>query len=323
MELDVLPTLHLQQGSEVIVNVTNDGDLDATVHWHGLRLENKYDGVPHETQQPIPIGGSFTYRIQFPDLGLYWYHPHIREDYTQEMGLYGNIIVEPTEPGYWPAANRDIVLTLDDVLLEDGRAEQFRSLLVVFPRSRRSRSQYPFDEVVDEGGGGGFALERHAHEHTAGQHRERGIDVLRVEVRVEDVPHRASARLVEPESQLTDDLTLVGTLHDTGEQTIQMALREIVGEVSEGRAQIAAQVPRGRWVLRFVAYLLDGFPDEVEASRPVRIDRGLGETGPPGDLSVGNGIPADLDEQRGGGCDDVAPRPGHARIQRSVEICHE
>jgi hypothetical protein len=203
-------------------------------------------------------------------------------------------------------------------------AEQFRSLLVVFPRSRRSRSQYPVDEVVDEGGGGGFALERHAHEHAAGQHRERGIDVLRVEVRVEDVPHRASARLVEPESQLTDDLTLVGTLHDTGEQTIQMALREVVGEVSEGRTQIAAQVPRGRWVLRFVADLLDGFPDEIEASRPVRIDRGLGEAGPPGDLGVSNGIPADLDEQRGGGCDDVAPRPGDARIQRGgVEICHE
>ena len=68
------PTLHVQQGSEVIVNVTNDGDLDTTVHWHGLRLENKYDGVPHETQQPIPIGGSFTDRIQFPDAGLYWYH---------------------------------------------------------------------------------------------------------------------------------------------------------------------------------------------------------------------------------------------------------
>ena len=95
------------------------------MHWHGLRLENKYDGVPHETQQPIPIGGSFTYRIQFPDPGLYWYHPHIREDYTQEMGLYGNIIVEPSEPGYWPAANRDVVLTLDDVLLEDGKIATF------------------------------------------------------------------------------------------------------------------------------------------------------------------------------------------------------
>jgi FtsP/CotA-like multicopper oxidase with cupredoxin domain len=119
------PTLRVRQGSEVIVHVTNDGDLDTTVHWHGLRLENKYDGVPHETQLPIPIGGSFTYRIQFPDPGVYWYHPHIREDYTQEMGLYGNIIVEPTEPGYWPSANRDVVLTLDDVLLEDGKIATF------------------------------------------------------------------------------------------------------------------------------------------------------------------------------------------------------
>jgi FtsP/CotA-like multicopper oxidase with cupredoxin domain len=119
------PTLKVRQGSEVVVHVTNEGDLDTTVHWHGLRLENKYDGVPHETQKPIPIGGSFTYRLQFPDPGLYWYHPHLREDYTQETGLYGNIIVEPAEPNYWPAAHRDLVLTLDDVLLEDGKIAAF------------------------------------------------------------------------------------------------------------------------------------------------------------------------------------------------------
>ena len=41
------------------------------------------------------------------------------------MGLYGNIIVQPTEPDYWPAANRDVVLTLDDVLLEDGKIAAF------------------------------------------------------------------------------------------------------------------------------------------------------------------------------------------------------
>src|SRR4051794_8935004 len=122
------PTLRVRQGAEVVVNVTNDGDLDTTVHWHGLRLDNKYDGVPHETQLPIPVGESFTYRIRFPDPGLYWYHPHIREDYTQEMGLYGNILVEPAEPaepGYWPPAHRDVVLTLDDVLVEDGRIAAF------------------------------------------------------------------------------------------------------------------------------------------------------------------------------------------------------
>ena len=119
------PTLKVRQGSEVIVHVTNDGDLDTTVHWHGLRLENKYDGVPHETQTPIPIGGSFTYRIRFPDPGLYWYHPHIREDYTQEMGLYGNLLVVPADPGHWPPAHRDVLLTLDDLLLEDGKIAPF------------------------------------------------------------------------------------------------------------------------------------------------------------------------------------------------------
>jgi FtsP/CotA-like multicopper oxidase with cupredoxin domain len=119
------PTLKVQQDSEVVVHVINDGDLEATVHWHGLRLENKYDGVPHETQTPIPVGGDFTYRIRFPDPGLYWYHPHIREDYTQEMGLYGNILVVPSDPDYWPPANRDVLLTLDDLLLEDGKIAPF------------------------------------------------------------------------------------------------------------------------------------------------------------------------------------------------------
>jgi FtsP/CotA-like multicopper oxidase with cupredoxin domain len=70
------------------------------VHWHGLRLDNASDGT-HETQAPIPIGGRFSCRVAFPDPGIYWYHPHIREDYAHEMGLYGNVIVEPADPDYW------------------------------------------------------------------------------------------------------------------------------------------------------------------------------------------------------------------------------
>src|SRR2546421_977655 len=120
------PTLHVDQGSEITVQVTNDGDIEATVHWHGLRLENRYDGVPHETQAPIPIGGTFTYKVQFPDAGLYWYHPHIREDFAQEMGLYGTILVEPADPSYWPAVDRALTLTLDDLLVEDGHIAPFR-----------------------------------------------------------------------------------------------------------------------------------------------------------------------------------------------------
>jgi FtsP/CotA-like multicopper oxidase with cupredoxin domain len=118
------PTLRVKQGSQVVVNVLNQGDLEATVHWHGLRLDNRYDGTV-QTQPPIPVGGSFSYRLEFPDPGIYWYHPHIREDYGQEMGLYGNIVVIPSEPAYWPPANRELALTLDDVLLEGGRIAPF------------------------------------------------------------------------------------------------------------------------------------------------------------------------------------------------------
>src|SRR5215211_8914490 len=89
------PTLKVTQGSEVTINFTNETDLETTVHWHGLRLDNRYDGVPHAhhkgMQAPIPVGGGFTYKLRFPDPGVYWYHPHVREDYTQELGLYGNI----------------------------------------------------------------------------------------------------------------------------------------------------------------------------------------------------------------------------------------
>src|SRR6185312_4760945 len=118
------PTLKVREGSEVVVDIENQGDTEATVHWHGLRLENRYDGT-HETQRPMGSGDRYTAHVAFPDPGLYWYHPHIREDYGQEMGLYGNVIVEPADPEYWAPVNREWVLTLDDVLIEDGRIAPF------------------------------------------------------------------------------------------------------------------------------------------------------------------------------------------------------
>jgi FtsP/CotA-like multicopper oxidase with cupredoxin domain len=118
------PTLRVRQHSEIVVNVVNDGDLQTTVHWHGLRLDYRYDGT-HETQAPIPIGGRFPYRIRFPDPGVYWYHPHIRQDYGVELGLYGNILVVPADAEYWPPVHRELLLTVDDVLIEDGRIAPF------------------------------------------------------------------------------------------------------------------------------------------------------------------------------------------------------
>jgi FtsP/CotA-like multicopper oxidase with cupredoxin domain len=125
------PTLRVREGSEITVRFANELELDTTVHWHGLRHDYLFDGVPRGgrhggMQDPVKPGGGFTYHLRFPDPGVYWYHPHMREDYTQEMGLYGNIIVEPRDPEYWPAAHRDLALVLDDILIEDGAVAPFR-----------------------------------------------------------------------------------------------------------------------------------------------------------------------------------------------------
>lgn len=119
------PVIKVQQGSTVTVNFINNIDVDSTLHPHGLRVENKFDGVPDVTQKAVKPGESFTYELTFPDAGAFWYHPHLREDYTQESGLYGNFIVTPTDSNYYSQVNREEVLMIDDILLEDGKLVPF------------------------------------------------------------------------------------------------------------------------------------------------------------------------------------------------------
>jgi FtsP/CotA-like multicopper oxidase with cupredoxin domain len=56
---------------------------------------------------------------------VYWYHPHTREDYAQELGLYGNYIVEPSERGYWSQVNREVPLIVDDILIDNDKIASF------------------------------------------------------------------------------------------------------------------------------------------------------------------------------------------------------
>lgn len=119
------PLLVVPQGAVVVVEVTNALDQPTTVHWHGLRLENAFDGVPGLTQPEVPPGGRFTYRLRFPDAGIYWYHPHVREDVQQDLGLYGNMLVRSPRPDYFSPAHREEALMLDDLLLDDGALVPF------------------------------------------------------------------------------------------------------------------------------------------------------------------------------------------------------
>jgi len=113
------PLIRVSQDAEIVVQFTNRLDQPTTIHWHGVRLENRFDGVPELTQEPVQPGGSFTYRVRFPDAGIYWYHPHVREDIQQDLGLYGNLLVRSPRADWFGAANREEVLMLDDLLVGD------------------------------------------------------------------------------------------------------------------------------------------------------------------------------------------------------------
>jgi FtsP/CotA-like multicopper oxidase with cupredoxin domain len=104
------PVIEVLQGSEIMVRFTNHLPDSTSIHWHGIRLENAFDGVDG-------VSDAFTYKLRFPDAGIYWYHPHIREDIQQALGLYGTILVR--ERGARVRANREQFLMVQDLLVGD------------------------------------------------------------------------------------------------------------------------------------------------------------------------------------------------------------
>ncbi len=118
------PVLRHRRGDWVDIELHNRLPEATTVHWHGIRLPNAMDGVPHLTQAPIEPGARFRYRFRLPDSGTYWYHPHLGAAEQLERGLAGALVVEDEAP---PAVDDDTVWLLDDWRLDaQGRiAEDF------------------------------------------------------------------------------------------------------------------------------------------------------------------------------------------------------
>ncbi len=113
------PLIKVVQGATITINFTNGMDMPTLLHSHGVRMDNPFDGS-QATQKEMKPGETFAYTLKFPDAGMYWYHPHVREDYEQELGLYGNYLVVPADSDYWSPVNREVALFLDDILIENG-----------------------------------------------------------------------------------------------------------------------------------------------------------------------------------------------------------
>ncbi len=105
------PVLRYRQGQQLRLVLRNQLSEPTTIHWHGIRLPNAMDGVPHLTQPPVEPGGQFEYVFELPDAGTYWYHPHLNGPEQLGRGLGGALIVEEPEP--YPV-DRDLLWFLDD-----------------------------------------------------------------------------------------------------------------------------------------------------------------------------------------------------------------
>ncbi|MSP43416.1 MAG: copper resistance system multicopper oxidase [Alphaproteobacteria bacterium] len=105
------PVLRFTEGEDVIINVTNKMDTDTSIHWHGILLPFRQDGVPGVSFPGIKPGETFTYHFRIRQAGTYWYHSH--SGLQEQEGLYGPIIIAPVrrEPFKY---DRDYVVMLSD-----------------------------------------------------------------------------------------------------------------------------------------------------------------------------------------------------------------
>ncbi|WP_026707623.1 multicopper oxidase family protein [Flavobacterium frigidarium] len=87
-----MPTLTFTEGDIAEINVYNELKEGTSLHWHGLYLPNKEDGVPYLTQMPIKPGTEHVYRFPIVQSGTHWYHSH--SGLQEQMGMYGSLILK-------------------------------------------------------------------------------------------------------------------------------------------------------------------------------------------------------------------------------------
>lgn len=86
-----MPTLTFTEGDTAEIVVHNQLKESTSLHWHGVFLPNKEDGVPWLTQKPIEPGTTYTYRFPIIQNGTHWYHSH--SGLQEQIGMYGNFVM--------------------------------------------------------------------------------------------------------------------------------------------------------------------------------------------------------------------------------------
>ncbi len=143
------PVLRFREGEEVTIEVTNNLSEPTSIHWHGLILPFRQDGVPGISYPGIGPGESFTYRFPIVQAGTYWFHSH--SAFQEPDGAYGAIVIEPEEREPF-RYDRDYVVQLTDAHPHSG-SRIFRNLKMSSDYyNRKQRTLLDFFDDVDERG---------------------------------------------------------------------------------------------------------------------------------------------------------------------------
>lgn len=111
------PVIRAEKGDEITVEVKNNLDESTTVHWHGIQLPNKMDGVPDLTQSPIEPGETKKYEFKLENPGTYWYHSHFNTDKQIDKGLQAPLIIDYEDEPY--EYQQDKIVMVDDIALNE------------------------------------------------------------------------------------------------------------------------------------------------------------------------------------------------------------
>lgn len=109
------PTLYWTERDIAKIRVHNRLEEETSIHWHGILLPNKEDGVPYLTTPPIKPGTSREFNFTVKQSGTYWYHSHT--ELQEQKGVYGAIVIYPKEKQ--EQTDREYVLVLSDWTDED------------------------------------------------------------------------------------------------------------------------------------------------------------------------------------------------------------
>jgi FtsP/CotA-like multicopper oxidase with cupredoxin domain len=109
------PEIRVTEGDKVRVVCNNKMTRQSTsIHWHGVLVPNKMDGVPYITQDPIKPGTSFTYEFVAQNPGSHMYHSHHNAAEQVTRGLLGAFIIEPKDKSKEPQVDAEYTLILND-----------------------------------------------------------------------------------------------------------------------------------------------------------------------------------------------------------------